>query len=93
MYTAVDKDDIRDLGFDHDAVKGVRNYLDLHSPDFPLAWEDLRRFLVIKLGFFLPKYLENLLSDPERSGVFHCDRNRWVAFVAARYLRYLRTAR
>lgn len=81
-----------DYGF-HDAVKDLPHFLDLHSPDFPLAWEDLRKFLVIKQGWFLPSYLENLLSDSGRSGIFHCNPNRWAAFVAARYLRYLRTTR
>ena len=93
IYAAVDEDDVRHFGFNHEAVKDVPTYLDLHAPDFPLAWEDLRKFLVIKLGLFLPRYLENLLSDPGRSDAFHCDRNRWAAFVAARSLRYLRTTR
>ena len=75
-------------------VKDVPNFLNLDAPDFPFnacAWEDLRKFLVISLGWFLPSYFEKLLSDPERSGVFHCHPNRWTAFVAARYLRYLNT--
>ena len=36
-------------------------------------------------------YLESFRSDPERSREFHYEEARWHAFVATRYMRFLRT--
>ena len=91
LYTAIDETKVRIYGFEHNVVKDVPSFLNLHASDFPLESEALRKFLAVKMGWFLPPYFKELLSDPGRSGVFHYDPKRWAAFVAARYLRYLRT--
>ena len=40
----------------------------------------------------LGNYLRDFLWNPVRSKLFHCDPGLWSAVVAARYMRYLRTA-
>jgi len=42
------------------------------------------------LGSWQTNYVEDFLSNPERSKLFYYDLELWSTFVAARYMRYLR---
>ena len=54
--------------------------------------DDLRVLLVtLKTFSGLSSYIKNFRSDPERSREFHHDYGVWNAFVATRYMRFLRT--
>ena len=57
---------------------------------------DIRVLLVTLKGtlgacYGLSFYFKNFRSDLERSGEFHFEDGLWNAFVATRYMRFLRT--
>lgn len=70
-------------------LTNLPSVLDLHPSDFQ-ACENLRVFLVDTYKSHLWGYLISFLRDPARSGAFYYDPEPWNAFVATRYMRYLR---
>ena len=53
---------------------------------------DLRVFSVTMRSLWgLSEYFASFIRDPERSREFYYEGGLWPAFVATRYMRYLRT--
>ena len=92
-YTAVGQYELTNHDLDT-IIKELPSILDLRATDFPLACEDLRKLfaLIQPPKNMIPEYLENLLSDPGRSGVLHYDPAQWNTIVGIRYLRNFRTS-
>lgn len=88
LYTAADA--LRPVNSLDTSLENLTHILELHPPTF----QPFRNphVLLDAWQWNVADYLGDFLCNPERSTLFHYDPGLWSAFVAARYMRYLRTS-